>query len=515
MLVVSYSEDTLAELLSNAHTSKSVILSKNHFTYFKEYLSNSRIDAKTIVIEDEYISRDYLQDYASYYSLCFEKYDKFCKRLHFFSAEFNQEVFESIVTSNEEDSQIWGNYIGFIVVKPIPVTTIGISILKTYSNSKDYNSRHFWGIRKYPVHLFGKKLAIYSLAFQEQDSVVAACATTAIWSMLNKASQDYYTKLKSPSEITKDADKVSSDGSRLFPNRGLNILQISQAIFNAGLVCEIKQHDSTVTNQNGDVVDHVISNSYLKKIINAYSPIGIPIILVINVPDGNQYGLHAVAVSGYKKAPPIGIQPRSEISYLSENITKLYAHDDQWGPFVRLNFISPNKIETPWSIFHPSNNPTYVKNIIVPLFPKIRISYEDIDVITLGLDRILSFFFQQKTIEDLVWDIKLRYSEEFKSIIKEEINLNSSEKLKILTANAPKYLWVVSCFISESKIFDFTFDATDVKSGMIGLHVIPYLDSNTLKTLNNFLSINKPILDKIFRHPSSTSYYDFIIEETK
>jgi hypothetical protein len=99
------------------------------------------------------------------------------------------------------------------------------------------------GVRNYTIHLFGNVLTIESLAFQEQDTVLAACATTAIWTMLNKASVDFHTILKSPSQITKDADNLSFDGSRLFPNKGLNLLQICQAIYNSGLESEIKQPD--------------------------------------------------------------------------------------------------------------------------------------------------------------------------------------------------------------------------------------------------------------------------------
>ncbi|MBK8643805.1 MAG: hypothetical protein IPN15_16865 [Saprospiraceae bacterium] len=50
-------------------------------------------------------------------------------------------------------------------------------------------------------------------------------------------------------------------------------------------------------------------------------------------------------------------------------------------------------------------------NIVVPLYPKIRISYEDIEAIVLGLDAILTLFFDNKIVADLVWDIKIDFSE--------------------------------------------------------------------------------------------------------
>src|SRR5574343_1412811 len=222
VLVQPFNEENFASSLSNGFSSCNLINSKNHFLYFKDYLGIDGLDAKPLVVETNYISKDYLDDYTLYYASCFQDYSKFCKRVHFFKSEFNTDSFESIIQKNHitETSEFWENYLGFIVVKPIPYTVIGYTVLKTYSNGKEFNDRNFWGIRDYKVDVFGNEITICSLAFQEQDSVLAACATTAIWSMLNKASTDYHTILKSPSLITKDADNTSPDGSRLFPNSG-------------------------------------------------------------------------------------------------------------------------------------------------------------------------------------------------------------------------------------------------------------------------------------------------------
>lgn len=128
--------------------------------------------------------------------------------------------------------------------------------------------------------------------------------------MLNRASIDFHTILKTPSQITRDADNVSPDGSRLFPNKGLSVLQICRAIFNSGLVSEVKQSNCRELAPDGKPAGIVVSNLYTKKILNAYSKIGIPIILVIRVPDGQQHGLHAITVSGYKQTPAEPVAPK-------------------------------------------------------------------------------------------------------------------------------------------------------------------------------------------------------------
>ena len=73
-------------------------------------------------------------------------------------------------------------YLDYIVVKPIPNSVIGFTVSKTYDTtiSGSLDRRDFWGTREYSANLFGVPLSINSLAFQELDSVVSACTTTAI-----------------------------------------------------------------------------------------------------------------------------------------------------------------------------------------------------------------------------------------------------------------------------------------------------------------------------------------------
>lgn len=510
MQVLKYSEENLCSALSNKYTSKHAVSCKFHFQYLKKYLREG-LKTSSIVLEEGYISKDFLEDYTSYYAQCFEAYPKVCKRVHFFDLEFSEADFGSALLNSDYKPEIWDSYLGFIVVKPIPSKIIGYTVLRTYTEGEgeDLQLRNFWGTRDYPIHLFGKELYIKSLAFQEQDSVLAACATTAVWSMLNKASINHHTILKSPSQITRDADRMSSDGSRLFPNKGLSILQICQSILNSGLVCEVKQPDIYVLDKEGKRIGTCVSKTYLNKIVNAYSPIGIPIILGISVPNGGQHALHAIAVSGFKQITPSFEPPKKEISWLANNIEKFYAHDDQWGPFARLLFNNEQDLETPWTEIDEWKRPSRVTNIVLPLYPKIRISYEDIEAAVLGLDRILTLFFGEKTIADLVWDIKIRYSQDFKADIRKS-TLPNEQRLNLIKESMPKYVWQATCYIAGVKVFDFTFDATDVTHGMIGRNVLVYIEE-VIPTLKSFLIKNKTVLVPLFHKSPAEEYYDFLL----
>jgi hypothetical protein len=512
--IIPYTEEALAASLSNQYTTADLIKTKNHFNYLSNYFGTDGLNARTILIEEDYISKDFLHDYASYYALCFEKYPKVCRRVHFFDIEITEAEFASIILKPEnkkKQADFWEHYVGFVVVKPIPGKIIGYTVLKTYPTNLPTPGRSFWGLREYTIHLFGNEIKFKSLAFQEQDSVLAACATTAIWSMLNKAAVDFHTILKSPSQITKDADNVSYDGSRLFPNRGLNVLQICQAIFNSGLVSEVKQANITVKVNKKDC--NVVSNEYLKKIINAYSPIGIPIILVVKVPTGTTHGLHAITVSGFKADPLQAVSPDPDmIHFTSANIDRLYAHDDQWGPFARVNLKNNYELDTPWNEGDPTKPATLVTHIIVPVYPKIRIAYEDIEAVVLGLDQVLRFFFEKrikKLKADLMWDIKIDYSENFKSQLKTS-HLPNPKKVAILSKSMPKYLWVATCYIGETPLFSFTFDATNVNNAMLGVNVITFVDDSVKATLIEFINLNADVLTMLFKHMYSV---DFLIKE--
>ncbi|WPV67507.1 hypothetical protein [Chitinophaga sp. LS1] len=507
MEVYSFSDINLVATLSNSYTPENVIRQKRHFTYLYNYLGEQGLNAKTIVVEDAYISKDYLHDYASYYSLCFENYPKFCKRVHFFSSDFTLEQFKAAVLQNDNSSNhaLWDGYLGFVVVKPIPVTVIGYTILKTYNSGQDLEGRYFWGTKEYKVHLYGKLLRVRSLAFQEQDHVLAACATTSIWTMLNKVIEGSHPLLRSPSQITKDADKTAQNGSRLFPNKGLSVQQICQSILNSGLVSDV---------QEGKLKDEYTNirhfgNSELKQLLRAYSGIGIPIILIAHVPS-NGWRIHALTVSGFKQFIPESTETQpGDISLLADHIEKIYVHDDQWGPFVRTEFLPDDGISTPWTDNDKLNSKTYIGTAIISVYPKIRIAYQDIKAIVIGLNVLLSRFHKEAKVS-VTWDIRILLSEDLKKEVRTS-GLPEDEKLSLLTTSLPRYIWVASCTLGKNRLVDYVFDATNIADAMIGIKTVCYFPE-LKKVLLLCLTQSRQKLPEVFNHPLAERYADFFIE---
>ena len=233
--VYEYSKRRLLDLFQGDPKiiSEELITKKTHFEYFNEYLKSKDMEAKTIIAETHYIDRDFLEDFSSYYVRCFTGYKRTCSRLHFFSNQFLQDEFDSFLEKYDPEFErvLQSNYLGFIVIKPLPQTIIGRTCLKTYTEKTELPDKRVFPVRRdNEVNLCGINLTVKSLAFQEQDSVVSACATSALWSAFQMTAKLFQHKILPPVEITKSATEHFPLQERPFPNKGLNIEQMMHAV---------------------------------------------------------------------------------------------------------------------------------------------------------------------------------------------------------------------------------------------------------------------------------------------
>ena len=475
--VLAYDIDVLARELSNEYiVADDVKNSKSKYLrYFSDYLGNDGLRAKTMVVEYNYISKSYLNDYASYYSLCYKSYARETKRIHFFSSKFSLRTFNSAISSSKSISnRIWKNYLGYIVAKPLPDAVIGPTLLKTYGNLNGHE--RFYCARKYHLNIFGKKLAIQSLAFQEQDTIVSACATTAIWSAFHKTVKLFQTPVPDPSEITRSAGNLYFNSGRSFPNHGLDLYQIGKAIESNHLVSELRNNESQLQKLY-----------WLKCFIYSYLKMGIPVLLGIEIKDT---GLHLITLTGYRQ--PVGVPKKEgDIAILASEIEKFYAHDDQIGPFSKLEFSGDSSfpILTAWPIKNDFNKRrmAQVKSVIVPVHPKIRISYEDI----LTKIKLANHLFKNIVVgaSTLYWDIYLRYSNEYKISIRESKNIPEKIKKKMLVSILPKHIWIARAYVNEQLLLELIFDSTDIARGFYCL-ALNFYDDSSAQTFSKILGLN-------------------------
>ncbi|MDP8239668.1 MAG: hypothetical protein P9X24_11315 [Candidatus Hatepunaea meridiana] len=468
---------------------------KEHINYLEEYLE--QLHASMMVIEKRYVDQGFLDDHAEYYIRCFHPYDKFCIRIHFFR-ELTQTDFDFKSIFNQEAERrreihhkLDECYLGFIVIKPIPDVFLGRTCLKTYADKVD-NSKdeRFYISKKTNVCLFGFDLTILSIPFQEQDLIISRCATSALWSTFHKTSEVFQHWIPSPIDITRFATEKTSYRGRLIPNRGLTIEQISCAIREIGLephLFDIKDNDLMTTFD-------------VKGPIYAYLKADIPVLMGVllfkgKVDKKNFEGHHAITITGFRTTNTYQEDDISGFLQESSSIIKLYAHDDQIGPYARMEFQN-GAFSTTWFKGTGIAVPT---SIIVPVDKLIRISYKDVigairdfDIIFEALVRpklqkVLSAINYEIDFRDkLRWDIYLAKVGDLKREILNNISIDPERKHDILVSNMPKFLWVAKACSSDYEVFTILIDATDFPDGHLVLDFIEhvsYITNDALREL--------------------------------
>lgn len=501
--VIPYDIQNLVECLANSSlaTSEQVKL-KLHFRYFSDYFLE--LNAKTIVIEPDYVDHDYLEDYAAYYVRCFESYERKTTRLHFFDITFSEDDFTQTLVSPSASittTSLSNGYLGFVVVKRLPKTIVGRTCLKTYPS--DDGRRVFPILREYTANLYGIQLHVQSLAYQEQDTVVAACATSALWSCFQGTGKLFQHSIPSPVEITKAATKhvpenLPVNSARALPNSGLTATQMALAVRDVHLEPYI------IGTQN-----QYILNSTLYAYLRCHIPLILGITLV-DVVDGqdNVMGGHGVAITGFslgKNTPA----PFNSSGFLlrASRIDKIYAHDDQVGPFAKMEHTLSGSggqyFQTSWQGQGVVEARPWF--LLLPLYNKIRIPFEVVHDAIFIFDAIIEQVRSKNKLQfnRPEWDIYLTTVNEFKYNVLEDLRdmLTDDEITSALTADLPRYIWrATACINNEPKI-DLLFDATGIAQHSLLVHVVEYAKevSNLIRTIAPHLgNANNIQVDAIF-----------------
>lgn len=445
-----------------------------HRQYFSDYFSV--LCAKTIVVEPDYVDHDFLEDFAAYYVRCFEPYKRTTTRLHFFSTDFTEDQFRQTLTDPASElgaQQIQDSYLGFVVVKPLPQTVVGRTCLKTYPD--DGGRREFPILRSYAANLFGIPLKIDSLAYQEQDTVVAACATSALWSCFQGTGKLFQHAIPSPVEITKAAtrhvpENLPANSARALPNSGLTATQMALAVRDVGLEPYIVGTPAT---------DPYVLNST----VYAYLRCRIPPILAFqlrNTVNGTEtsMGGHAVAVTGFSigRHNPEAYGP-SGFLLRASRIDKLYAHDDQVGPFARMEhaFSTRPYLATSWQLLCPGTVEALPWFLLLPLYHKIRIPFDIVHDAILQVDSIIEQLQSQMypALPRPEWDIYLTTVSDFKNDVFSSMRQELGAEVECtLTANLPKFLWRVTAWCGSERHLELIFDATGIAQHELLVHVI-------------------------------------------
>lgn len=509
--VISYTRDYVIEFVRyiTGWSERAEVSSKTQLQYICNYLESNHIGCKTLVVESDYIDRHYLEDYAEYYARCFPSHPRKCSRLHFFSGEFNEERFNRMLSGEDDSlaSQLQSIYLGFAVIRPIPHTVLARVCLVPYpAVLKDPAKKLL--IREVPVNLVGQRLTVNTIPFIEQDKVVSACATSALWVALSARPDIALSSLPSPSNITKSANVGDTDSRRIFPTTGLSVPQILRGLRSFGLEPVIVwQAQQSQEDLKAQIYGHISHGSTV--IVGG---------ALFEQHDGKwvELGSHLLTVTGFGLTDgPVATSNAPK--RISDKLNKLYVHDDRSGPYLRMDAKliefdvvdgSSKKKGYPMHLLDKPQEMFVPSVAIVGLYHKVRIPYAPIWIACAGLHEYIShthadyeeslrkgtagdfqdLFKSQipafKEYLDGVWDITLTSSD----LIKTELIASSDfigfngviNKSALLTQNVPRYIWRCRLSTNESipkKLTDLLFDATEIPQGDMFLGYISYSDN--------------------------------------
>jgi hypothetical protein len=462
-----FSEDSLYKSFANDYCSAAEVASKSSCRYLFEYLL--AIGTKTILVEPEYIDGDYLDDYSGYYVKCFTPFKRFCSRIHFFSSDFDEQFIRDAVSgqSAENIAALTPTYLGFTVARPLPEAIIGRTVLGTYPD--DGGRRHYSCTRVYQVNLFGLRLKVNSLAFQEQDTVLAACATVALWSALHKTSELFGMTKLTPASITRAGTAYFGE-SRPTPSHGLNVHQLCNAVRSTGLEPEILSASPGLP---------------LPTMIYSYLRAGIPVILGVKI----ENDFHAITLSGFSLRDRQAVSDEGSpegLRMIGRRIDEFYAHDDQFGPFSKLQVFVPMVRETStrvkvqfygkWRDASENIVPLDPVVAVVPVYAKIRLTFVDVQKWLLRLDWLISLLPGTDNGEE--WDVHIITTNELKSELLNCPELKGTAQLeRLLFEPHPRFAWRAILSIRGVKVLELLADATGIARSFPFYEIIWHFDA--------------------------------------
>lgn len=298
--------------------------------YVKSYLKGSSVE--TVVIEEHYFDRDYLDEFSAFYGKSSRGYVNVCSRLHFFQKKFTSRLLNSAISGRERSvKKLQVGYLGFIVLRPLDVAPFGRTVFRWYPNVDKTSQRVTPTLRSYACNILGLKLEVRGTPWQQQDRGVSACATIALWSMFHSSAFDANHAVPTTVEITRNAHNGAS-GRRAFPSKGLSISELQEAVFSQDLTPKLLP--PTISKEiNGRVIQG-FEPSYLASMCAANIRSGYPVLLVGDYIHTESSQQHAICCIGFREKEQEN-KAEGSCSTMDDMTEVLYVHDDNIGPNVR------------------------------------------------------------------------------------------------------------------------------------------------------------------------------------
>lgn len=261
-----------------------------------------------ILVEYEYIDKDYRSTYYQFYAKKGRTYREDCVRLHFFDADVGYD--EATTNLTWPGERLDDHYFGFTVLRPTIVGTIGRSILSPDIRA---GARGHAIQAQHRVHLLGHRLSIWGFPSMSQHNDISVCAHVSCWAILRHYSERFpqHRELLLH-DITMMASQFDPGG--ITPALGLNIYEAERIFQAAGTYPLIvgKQEDDK-------------GRFYAQML--AYLESGFPLFAALNSQQ------HAIVLAGHAWSTSPASLPFAD-SHASTQVDSYLAIDDNLLPYA-------------------------------------------------------------------------------------------------------------------------------------------------------------------------------------
>ncbi len=401
---------------------------------FKLFLPN----CSTVVVETEYIDTDYRACYSRLYYLRHADLPRRCTRLHFFNDVISADDLLDLPADKRK------SYRGFVVLRPLPEFCLGRTLLsyklieEIIAKPNPMTSFYLTCAAQYSVNLAGNSIAFTGAPWIQQDTMVSACASAAIWVVSSHLSTKFGTEFKSYTTpaITDLATKTNIDGGRAMPSAGLTTQQIMFALREMG--CGPVLYSSF----------DLSSYHEARKQLYYYVESGIPVILGLELAHGEG---HAITVVGHaldlnSKPRPHDIGPIACCSS-SDFIPAFIAQDDVAGPFRVLelcdwglaDLLGERRRRCVCPVKIGGHQDAFLRALIIPLPLDVTLRGDEAERRT--MKSVAQWFRTSKTPDDvMVFRTFLEQSNSFKTRFLDGLPQELSVQLR--RQLMPRWVWV-------------------------------------------------------------------------
>jgi hypothetical protein len=268
---------------------------------------------KAILIEHNYVDKDYRSTYYSFYAKKGQHYRSHCVRLHFFDEAVT--LVTATLKLHSAYDKPTDHYFGFMVLRPTGLKTIGRTVLSP--DIRKGASRSIIAA-DHKAHLLGEKLSVRGFPSMDQHQDISVCAHVACWSILRHYSERYsiYREFLTH-DITMMAEEFDPGG--LVPAKGLGMSHATRVFQIAGTFPE---HVVKVA-QPGGAPD----KAFYRQLI-AYLESGFPLFAALED--------HAVAVVGYEWKATSAVAPPPGLRFAIDEVQNLSVVDDNCLPYLSI-----------------------------------------------------------------------------------------------------------------------------------------------------------------------------------